>query len=61
MREPNGDGTFKLTTTLRMRFERRDDGERLRCIVKPKSGRGTKIAKDRRIYIRCKFVQIEWL
>ena len=58
MISPKGYGTFELTTTVQMRFERHNDGEKLRCIVKPKPGRGTKITKDRRIYVRCKFVQL---
>ena len=54
MREANGDGTFKLTTTVRMRFERRDDGEKFRCVVQPQPGRGNKVTEDRKIFVRCK-------
>ena len=54
MTEPNGDGTFKLTTTVLMRFKRRDDGEKFRCIVQPRPGRGDKVIKDRTVFVRCK-------
>ena len=57
--EPNEDGTFKLTSTVSMSFERGDYDNKFRCIVQPPPGRGTKVTKDRRIFIRCKFAQVK--
>ena len=51
----NGDGTFKLTTTLQMKFNKSDDGRTFRCIVQPQPGRGDKVTTDRRIFVRCKW------
>ena len=53
--EPNADGTFKLTTTLQMKFNRGDDGRTFRCIVQPQPGRGERVTQDRRIFVRCKW------
>ena len=52
--EPNADRTFKLTTTLVIKFNKSDDGDSFRCIIQPQSGRGNKVTKDRRIFVRCK-------
>ena len=54
--ESNGDGTFKLKTTLQMKFNKSDDGDSFRCIVQPQSGRGDKVTTDSRIFVRCKLI-----
>ena len=58
--ESNGDGTFKLTTTLQIKFNKSDDGRTFRCIVQPQPGRGDKVTKDRRIFVHCEFTQLRY-
>ena len=54
MNEPNGDGTFNLTTTLRIKFYRSDNGKTFRCVVQPEPERGETILVDREVYVWCK-------
>ena len=54
VREPNGNGTLKLMTTVCTKFQQSDDGKKLQCIIQPQHGRGDTVTIDRRIFGDCK-------
>ena len=54
MSEPKGDGKFKMTVTLKIKFYRSDNGKTFRCVVLPEPERGDKVTADRKVFVWCK-------